>query len=93
MVLRSDDFLVILSADGYNLRLVLAWLRMILRVVLVALLQIFAMQPAFKDHPKTEPANGILGLATSLRSPPWCVGSKRVIRIAGIHKIGTGGAQ
>ena len=39
---------VILSAVGYNLRLVLAWLRMILRVVLLALLQIFAIQPGLK---------------------------------------------
>jgi hypothetical protein len=45
------------------------------------------------DHPKASSPNGILGLATSLRSPPCCVGSKRVIRIAGIHKIGTGGTQ
>ena len=48
---------------------------------------------AASRHPKTEPTNGILGLSSSLRSPPWCVGSKRVIRIAGIHKIGTGGTQ
>jgi IS5 family transposase len=44
----GDGANVILSAVGYNLRLVLAWLRMILRVVLLALLQIFAIQPALK---------------------------------------------
>jgi hypothetical protein len=27
------------------------------------------------------------------RSALWCVGCEGVIRIAGIHKIGTGGAQ
>ena len=44
----GDAANVILSAVGYNLRLVLAWLRMILRVVLLALLQIFAIQPVLK---------------------------------------------
>src|SRR5215471_1857292 len=44
----GDAANVILSATGYNLRLVLAWLRMILRVVLLALLQIFAIRPAVK---------------------------------------------
>jgi transposase, IS5 family len=44
----GDGANVILSAVGYNLRLVLVWLRMILRVVLLALLQIFAIQPALK---------------------------------------------
>jgi IS5 family transposase len=39
----GDAANVILTAVGYNLRLVLAWLRMILR--LLALLQIFAIQP------------------------------------------------
>ena len=42
----GDAANVILSAVGYNLRLVLAWLTMILRVVLLALPQIVAMQPA-----------------------------------------------
>jgi hypothetical protein len=37
-----------LTCRNGNLRLVLAWLRMILRVVLLALLQIFAIQPALK---------------------------------------------
>jgi transposase, IS5 family len=40
----GDAANVILSAAGYNLRLVLAWLRMILRVVLLALLQAFAIR-------------------------------------------------
>jgi hypothetical protein len=44
----GDAANVILSAVGYNLRLVLAWLRMILRVVLLALLHIFAIQPTLK---------------------------------------------
>src|ERR1700756_254536 len=30
---------------------------------------------------------------TPTRSPLWCVGCEGVIRIAGIHKIGTAGAQ
>jgi transposase, IS5 family len=38
----GDATNVILSAVGYKLRLVLAWLRMILRVVLLALLRTFA---------------------------------------------------
>ena len=44
----GDAANVILSAVGYNLRLVLAWLRMILRVVLLALLRTFAIRPALK---------------------------------------------
>src|SRR5262245_60575852 len=44
----GDAANVILSAVSYNLRLVLAWLRMILGVVPLALLQIFAIQPALK---------------------------------------------
>jgi transposase, IS5 family len=44
----GDAANIILSAVGYNLRLVLAWLRMILRVVLIALLQIVAIKPALK---------------------------------------------
>jgi len=39
---------VILSAVGHNLRLVLAWLRIILRVILLALLQTFTIRPALK---------------------------------------------
>jgi hypothetical protein len=37
----GDAANVILTAVGYNLRLVLAWLRIILRVILLALLQTF----------------------------------------------------
>src|SRR2546430_147898 len=44
----GDAANVILSAVGYNLRLVLAWLRTILRVVLLALLQAFAIRLALK---------------------------------------------
>src|SRR5438876_11512284 len=44
----GDAANVILSAVGYNLRLVLAWLRMILRVVLLALFQTFAIRLALK---------------------------------------------
>src|SRR6516165_1095995 len=44
----GDAANVILSAVGYNLRLVLAWLRIILRVILLALLQTFTIQPALK---------------------------------------------
>src|SRR5262249_26487298 len=43
----GDAANVILSAIGYNLRLVLAWLRMILRLLLLLALQMFAIQPAF----------------------------------------------
>src|SRR5213082_708080 len=44
----GDAANVILSAVGYNLRLVLAWLRMILRPILLPLVQIFAVQLALK---------------------------------------------
>src|SRR2546429_5250664 len=40
----GDAANVILSAVGYNLRLVLAWLKTILRVVLLALLQTFVIR-------------------------------------------------
>jgi hypothetical protein len=36
---------------------------------------------------------GHRGGAESIRSALWYVGCEGVIRIAGIHKIGTGGAQ
>jgi transposase, IS5 family len=45
----GDATNAILSAVGYNLRLVLAWLRMLLRFILVALLRTFAIQPALKS--------------------------------------------
>jgi IS5 family transposase len=41
----GDAASAILSAVGYNLRLVLAWLRMILRAILLALIQRFASRP------------------------------------------------
>src|SRR5262249_37130847 len=44
----GDAANVILSAVGYNLRLILAWLRIILRVILLALLQTFTIRPALK---------------------------------------------
>src|SRR5216117_1130021 len=44
----GDAANVILSAVGYNLRLVLAWLSTILRVVLLALFQTFAIRLALK---------------------------------------------
>ena len=44
----GDATNVILSAVGYNLRLILAWLRIILRVILLALLQTFTIRPALK---------------------------------------------
>src|SRR5213594_720495 len=44
----GDAANVILSAVDYNLRLVLAWLRTILRVVLLALFQTFAIRLALK---------------------------------------------
>ena len=39
---RNGDANAILSAVGYNLRLVLAWLRTILRIIFLALVQTFA---------------------------------------------------
>jgi IS5 family transposase len=45
----GDAANVILSTVGYNLRLVLAWLRIILRDILLALLQGFASRPAVKS--------------------------------------------
>ena len=45
----GDAANVILSAVGYNLRLVLAWLRIILRAILLALLHGFASRPAVKS--------------------------------------------
>jgi len=44
----GDAANVIPSAVGYSLRLVLAWLRIILRVILLALLQTFTIRPALK---------------------------------------------
>jgi IS5 family transposase len=44
----GDAANVILSARRYNLRFVPAWLRIILRVILLALLQTFSIRPALK---------------------------------------------
>jgi IS5 family transposase len=45
----GDAANVILTAVGYNLRLVLAWLRVLLRLILDALLTAFAIRPALKS--------------------------------------------
>jgi transposase, IS5 family len=51
---RADDAAnVILSAVGYNLRLVLAWLRIILRVILLA-----RSRPSQFGQPSTRLLNG-----------------------------------
>jgi IS5 family transposase len=39
----------ILSAVGYHLRLILAWLRMLLRLVLIALYRALIARPPFKS--------------------------------------------
>jgi IS5 family transposase len=45
----GDAANVILSAVDHNLRLVLAWLRILLRLLLIALLRPLIVQPAFKS--------------------------------------------
>ena len=45
----GDAANAILTAVGYNLRLVLAWLRMLLRLILGALLQALALRPPLKE--------------------------------------------
>ena len=45
----GDAANAILTAVGYNLRLVLAWLRMLLRLILGALLQALALRPPLKQ--------------------------------------------
>ena len=45
----GDAANVILSGVGHNLRLVLAWLRLLLRLILLALCQALALAPAFKS--------------------------------------------
>ena len=42
----GDAANAILTAVGYNLRLVLAWLRALLRLILSALLQSYTIQPS-----------------------------------------------
>ncbi len=46
---EGDAANAILTAVGYNLRRVLAWLRMLLRLILIALSQAFAIRPALKS--------------------------------------------
>jgi IS5 family transposase len=45
----GDAANAVLTAVGYNLRLVLAWLRMLLRLILGALLQALALRPPLKE--------------------------------------------
>jgi IS5 family transposase len=45
----GDAANVVLSAVGHNLRIVLAWLRMLLRLILIALCTRFALQRAIKS--------------------------------------------
>jgi transposase, IS5 family len=45
---RSDPANVILTAVGYNLRLVLAWLRILLRLFLIALRRPLAIPPTIR---------------------------------------------
>lgn len=45
----GDAANAILSAVGYNLRLVLSWLRIILRIILLALIQPFTARPGLKS--------------------------------------------
>jgi hypothetical protein len=46
---NGDATNVILTAVGYNLRLVLAWLRVLLRLILTALLRSFAIPSTFRS--------------------------------------------
>jgi IS5 family transposase len=46
---HGDAANAILSAVGYNLRLVLAWLRIVLHLILIALRQAFTCVPEFKS--------------------------------------------
>jgi len=46
---NGDAAKVILTAVGYNLRLVLAWLRSLLRRIVLALLKAFAIPAALKS--------------------------------------------
>ena len=46
---NGDAANAILTAVGYNFRLVLAWLRMLLRLILTALLQSFTIPPTLKS--------------------------------------------
>jgi IS5 family transposase len=46
--LQGDAANVVLTAVGHNLRLVLAWLRALLRLIVLTLLQAFATPSALK---------------------------------------------
>lgn len=46
---QGDAASLVLTAIGQNLRLVLAWLRILLRLILNALSQAFALAPALKS--------------------------------------------
>jgi IS5 family transposase len=45
----GDAANVILSAVGHNLRLVLAWLRILLRLILITLWRALAVSPSLKS--------------------------------------------
>ena len=45
----GDAANAILTTVGYNFRLLLAWLRILLRLILTALLQSFASQPSLRS--------------------------------------------
>jgi len=45
-----DTANTIVTAVGHNLRLVLAWLRQLLRLILIALLRTFAIQSAIRSR-------------------------------------------
>jgi IS5 family transposase len=45
----GDAINAILTAAGYNFRRILAWLRTLLRLILIALLVTFQIQPALKQ--------------------------------------------
>jgi hypothetical protein len=61
----NDAANAILSAVGYNLRLVLAWLRIVLRVILAALFVLIG------NHPPREISRGLLGLAGNPTVTVW----------------------
>ena len=46
---EGDAANAVLTAVGHNLRLVLAWLRILLRLILLALCRAFAIQPALSS--------------------------------------------
>lgn len=45
----GDAANIILTATGYNLRLVLVWLRELLRIILTVMMRTFANPSAFKS--------------------------------------------